>query len=89
MQLAARAAAAEAAQSSNLVFGGERGAGMDAQSRYYAMAHSVEESITKQPSLLRPPGDATLREYQMVGVRDAGLLGCRMGRQFFRRKTSS
>lgn len=40
----------------------------DAQSRYYTIAHSVEESITRQPALLRPPRGATLREYQMVGL---------------------
>lgn len=39
-----------------------------AQSRYYMMAHSVEETIKRQPSLLRPPPGASLREYQMTGV---------------------
>lgn len=40
----------------------------DAQSRYYNVAHSIEESVTQQPQLLRPPRGATLREYQMVGL---------------------
>jgi hypothetical protein len=29
---------------------------------------SVEESVQKQPALLRPPQGARLREYQMVGL---------------------
>jgi SNF2 family DNA or RNA helicase len=40
----------------------------DAQARYYALAHSTQETINEQPSLLRPPGDAKLREYQLVGL---------------------
>jgi hypothetical protein len=41
----------------------------DAQSRYYALAHSEEEEVVHQPSLLRPPGGSSLREYQMIGLR--------------------
>jgi len=33
--------------------------------RYYQMAHMREEKITQQPSLLRPPPGAALREYQV------------------------
>ena len=40
----------------------------DAQSRYYTLAHAVEEAITKPPSLLKGPKGAQLREYQMVGL---------------------
>jgi SNF2 family DNA or RNA helicase len=29
---------------------------------------SHSESVTEAPSLLHPPGNATLREYQMVGL---------------------
>ena len=32
------------------------------------MAHSAGEAILDQPRLLVPPGDARLREYQMVGL---------------------
>ena len=55
------------AQNSDLLRKSKTFAG-DAQSRYYALAHSVEESITRAPALLCPPGGATLREYQMVGL---------------------
>ena len=41
---------------------------MDAQSRYYQMAHMREEKVAQQPGLLRPPPGAALREYQMVGL---------------------
>lgn len=37
-------------------------------SRYYSLAHSVEEQVIRQPSLLQPPQGASLREYQMVGL---------------------
>ncbi|CAI7868803.1 unnamed protein product, partial [Closterium sp. NIES-53] len=43
--------------------GGETGAA--AVSKYYKLAHSVSETITHQPSMLRM---GTLREYQMVGL---------------------
>jgi len=32
------------------------------------VAHSAGEAILDQPRLLVPPGDARLREYQMVGL---------------------
>ena len=40
----------------------------DAQARYYSLAHSVEEGIKTQPAMLRGPGNAKLREYQLVGL---------------------
>ena len=40
----------------------------DAQSRYYSLAHSVEEVVRSQPSMLQPPKGAKLRQYQMVGL---------------------
>ena len=40
----------------------------DAQSRYYSLAHSVEEVVRSQPSMLIPPKGAKLRHYQMVGL---------------------
>ena len=40
----------------------------DAQSRYYSLAHSVEEVVRSQPSMLQPPSGAKLRQYQMVGL---------------------
>lgn len=40
----------------------------DAQSRYYSLAHSVEEVVRSQPSMLTPPKGAKLRHYQMVGL---------------------
>lgn len=33
-----------------------------------ALAHSVAEEVKAQPTMLRPPGGAKLREYQMVGL---------------------
>ena len=68
---AGRAAAQETAAGSDL---GQRsksasGAVMgDAQSRYYSLAHSVEEAVRSQPRLLRPPKGATMRAYQLVGL---------------------
>ena len=64
---AARTAAEEAAASSELVRQSKANHG-DAQSRYYSLAHSVEETVRLQPTMLRPPGDAKLREYQLVGL---------------------
>ena len=66
-QAAARLAAAEAATGSEALHEAVGGSG-DAQSRYYALAHSSQEEITDQPTLLRPPGNAKLREYQIVGL---------------------
>jgi hypothetical protein len=63
---AARSAAQEAVDLSDVVRGSR--AGEDAQSRYYGLAHSVQEVVRSQPALLRPPGNARLREYQMVGL---------------------
>lgn len=37
--------------------------------RYYELAHSKQEDIQRQPTLLKPPNGAKLREYQMVGLR--------------------
>lgn len=68
---AGRAAAQETAAGSDL---GQRsksasGAVMgDAQSRYYSLAHSVEEAVRTQPRLLRPPKGATMRDYQLIGL---------------------
>lgn len=42
--------------------------GASAQERYYALAHSVGESITEQPRMLVPPNNAKLRKYQLVGL---------------------
>ena len=64
---AAHAAAAEAATGSEALHAATEGA-MDAQSRYYALAHSNTEEIVDQPRLLRPPNNARLREYQIVGL---------------------
>ncbi|BDA42833.1 ATP-dependent helicase BRM [Coccomyxa sp. Obi] len=64
---AAKAAEAEAAATSSLVQSSKADAS-DAQSRYYNLAHSVEEMVRDQPSLLKPPAGAKLREYQMVGL---------------------
>lgn len=64
---AAHAAAAEAATGSEALRAATEGA-MDAQSRYYALAHSNTEEIVDQPRLLRPPNNARLREYQIVGL---------------------
>ena len=52
MQAAAKAAAAEAAQASDLVRNAPSSGGADAQERYYAVAHAVEERVTEQPRLL-------------------------------------
>ncbi|KAK2080232.1 hypothetical protein QBZ16_000085 [Prototheca wickerhamii] len=76
VQAAARAAAQEAAAASVAARAAGAGAGGaaapgapdDARSRYYALAHSNRESVAEQPSLLRPPGGARLREYQLVGL---------------------
>lgn len=67
VQAAGRAAAAEAASGSEAVRAAVEGAG-DAQSRYYQLAHSNTEEITDQPTMLRPPNGAKLREYQIVGL---------------------
>ncbi len=67
VQAAATAAGQDAASSSTLMRQAQSHMG-DAQSRYYSLAHSTAEGVTTQPSLLRPPGDAKLREYQMVGL---------------------
>ena len=45
-----------------------RADGRAAGCRYYALAHAVEERVTEPPRLLVPPGGASLREYQMVGL---------------------
>jgi hypothetical protein len=63
----AKEAATEATSSSALIRASASQLG-DAQSRYYALAHSVEEVVKQQPSLLTPPNGAVLREYQMVGL---------------------
>lgn len=42
--------------------------GADAQRRYYNLAHSSTEEINEQPTLLKPPAGAKLREYQIVGL---------------------
>ncbi|DBA85268.1 TPA: hypothetical protein ACH3X2_005964 [Trebouxia sp. C0005] len=54
-------ASSDAAKSSTASLG-------DAQSRYYSLAHSVEEVVRSQPSMLKPPSGAKLRQYQMVGL---------------------
>ncbi len=64
---AAHAAAAEAATGNEALLASAEGA-TDAQSRYYALAHSNTEEILDQPRLLRPPNNARLREYQIVGL---------------------
>jgi superfamily II DNA or RNA helicase len=64
---AAHAAAAEAATGNEALLASTEGA-TDAQSRYYALAHSNTEEILDQPRLLRPPNNAQLREYQIVGL---------------------
>ena len=45
-----------------------RTAAGSAQSRYYLMAHAIEEPVKRQPNLLRPPAGAQLRDYQMTGL---------------------
>lgn len=57
----------EAAASSDLATNSTSSLG-DAQSRYYSLAHSVEEVVRTQPSMLKPPSGAKLRHYQMVGL---------------------
>lgn len=57
----------EAAASSDLAANSTSNLG-DAQSRYYSLAHSVEEVVRTQPSMLKPPSGAKLRQYQMVGL---------------------
>jgi SWI/SNF-related matrix-associated actin-dependent regulator of chromatin subfamily A protein 2/4 len=42
--------------------------GGDAQSRYYSLAHSIEEKVLSKPSMLIPPNNGSLREYQMKGL---------------------
>ncbi|KFM28455.1 ATP-dependent helicase BRM [Auxenochlorella protothecoides] len=69
VQAAAHAAAQDAASNSAVLRAAGGGGGpSDAQSHYYELAHSNREAIAEQPSLLRPPGDAKLREYQLVGL---------------------
>ncbi|KAL6776891.1 hypothetical protein ACKKBF_B03890 [Auxenochlorella protothecoides x Auxenochlorella symbiontica] len=69
VQAAAHAAAQDAASNSAVLRAAGGGGGpSDAQSHYYELAHSNREAIAEQPSLLRPPGDARLREYQLVGL---------------------
>lgn len=67
VQAAGKAAASQAANTTVEVPVADDGNG-DAQTRYYALAHSTQETITLQPSLLIPPKGASLREYQMVGL---------------------
>lgn len=66
VQAAARAAATDAATGNEALRAAADG--VDAQTRYYQLAHSNAEEITDQPRLLRPPNGASLREYQMVGL---------------------
>ena len=67
VQAAAAQAMSEAAASSDLAANSTSNLG-DAQSRYYSLAHSVEEVVRTQPSMLKPPSGAKLRQYQMVGL---------------------
>lgn len=67
VQAAATQAMQETAASSDAVKSSTSGLG-DAQSRYYSLAHSVEEVVRSQPSMLKPPSGAKLRQYQMVGL---------------------
>lgn len=67
VQAAAAQAMSEAAASSDLATNSTSNLG-DAQSRYYSLAHSVEEVVRTQPSMLKPPSGAKLRQYQMVGL---------------------
>ncbi|MEW5310062.1 MAG: hypothetical protein WDW38_001894 [Sanguina aurantia] len=66
---AAGARAAAAFQEHSETLKKSRNMAGDAQSRYYNLAHSVQEDVVAQPTGLRPPGGATLREYQIVGLR--------------------
>lgn len=67
VQAAATQAMQETAASSDAGKSSTSGLG-DAQSRYYSLAHSVEEVVRSQPSMLVPPKGAKLRQYQMVGL---------------------
>ena len=67
VQAAATQAMQETAASSDAAEKSTSGLG-DAQSRYYSLAHSVEEVVRSQPSMLVPPKGAKLRQYQMVGL---------------------
>jgi hypothetical protein len=67
-QARAQRAAQEAVQDNDIMRKAQHMQG-DAQSRYYALAHSEEEEIVHQPTLLKPPNDSKLREYQMIGLR--------------------
>ena len=67
VQAAATQAMQETAASSDAAKSFTSGLG-DAQSRYYSLAHSVEEVVRSQPSMLKPPSGAKLRQYQMVGL---------------------
>lgn len=67
VQMAAREAAQEVAATTELTKR-SRNFGEDAQSRYYSLAHSVDEEIRRQPSYLHPPPGAFLRQYQIVGL---------------------
>lgn len=67
VQAAAAQAMQETAASSDLAKSSTSNLG-DAQSRYYSLAHSVEEVVRSQPSMLKPPSGAKLRQYQMVGL---------------------
>lgn len=40
----------------------------NAQSRYYNLAHSVQEEVLRVPKLLKPPNNGKLRDYQFVGL---------------------
>jgi len=40
----------------------------NAQSRYYNLAHSVQEEVLRMPKLLKPPSNGKLRDYQFVGL---------------------
>ncbi|KAG1660651.1 hypothetical protein FOA52_008011 [Chlamydomonas sp. UWO 241] len=40
----------------------------DAHLRYYELAHSIKEEVTRQPVLLRPPDNGVLRDYQIIGL---------------------
>ena len=67
VQAAASQAMQETAATSDAAKSSTSGLG-DAQSRYYSLAHSVEEVVRSQPSMLKPPSGAKLRQYQMVGL---------------------
>lgn len=64
---AATQAAKDAATASELANNSQLDVG-DAQARYYSLAHSVEEVVKAQPAMLRGPFNASLREYQLVGL---------------------